>query len=120
WLILIQFPRCCGVNSQAMKFITVAVLAGVMELSAFCEVMLHWPLPFGPPIMPTVGVPLASGGGSEGIVGSGGAAYLPVKPAEFSWGNSQLPPHSTPTLPWISSDSVDSGGVVVFGELHAS
>ncbi len=31
WLILIQLPRCCGVNSQARKFITVAVLAVVMR-----------------------------------------------------------------------------------------
>ena len=79
WLILIQLPRCCGVNSQARKFITVAVLAGVMVPSARCEVTPHWPLPLGPPIMPTVGVPVASGLVAEVIGGSGKTPYLPVK-----------------------------------------
>src|SRR5579862_8617805 len=47
WLISIQLPRCWGVNSQATKFITVAVLDAVIVLSACCEVTPHWPLPFG-------------------------------------------------------------------------
>src|ERR1700739_2457619 len=109
WLILIQSPRCCGVNSQARKFITVAVLAAVIVLSACCEVTPHWPLPFGPPIMTTVDAPVASRLLALVIAGSWKTPYLSVKPAEFSCGKYQLPPHSTPTLPWISSDSVDSG-----------
>ena len=54
------------------------------------------------------------------IGGSGKTPYLSVKPAEFSCGKYQLPPHSTPTLPWTSSDWVDSGGVVTFGLEQAS
>src|SRR6202035_508839 len=103
-----------------MKFMTVAVLAVVIVLSACCEVTPHWPLPFGPPIMPTVDAPLASGLVALVIGGSGKTPYLSVKPAEFSCGKYQLPPHSTPTLPWISSDSVDSGGVVLVGAVQAS
>src|SRR5215470_11796724 len=94
WLILIQLPRCCGVNSQARKSITVAVLAGVMELSACCEVTPHWPLPFGPPIMPTVEVPSPNDVESLVIGGSGKTPYFPVKPSEFSCGKYQLPPHN--------------------------
>ena len=107
-------------NSQARKFITVAVLAGVMVLSACCEVTPHWPLPFGPPMTPTVEVPMASGLVAVVIGGSGNTPNLSVKPAEFSCGIYQLPPHSMPTLPWISSDCGLSGGVVAFGSWQAS
>src|SRR5579871_4619207 len=110
WLILIQLPRCCGVNSQARKSITVAVFAGVIEESACWEVTPHWPLPFGPPIMPTVEAPVASGLLALVMAGSGKTPYLSEKPAELSCGKYQLPPHSTPTLPWMSRDWVDSGG----------
>src|SRR5215472_6056776 len=120
WLIWIQLPRCAGVNSQATKFMTVAVLAAVIVLSACCEVTPHWPLPFGPPIMPTVEVPSASGEVSDVMGGSGNTPYLPVKPAESSCGMYQLPPHKMPTLPWTSMDCGLSGGVVVFGLEHAS
>src|SRR5436853_6224569 len=103
-----------------MKFITVAVLAGVIVLSARWEVMLHWPLPFGPPMTPTVEVPSASGVVAVVIGGSGNTPYLSVNPAVFSCGMYQLPPHRTPTLPWTSSAWVLRGGVVEFGGLHAS
>ena len=107
-------------NSHAMKFITVAVLAGVIVLSARWEVMLHWPLPFGPPMTPTVEVPSASGELAVVMGGSGNTPNLPVKPAEPSCGIHQLPPHSTPTLPWMSMDCGLSGGEVAFGSAHPS
>ena len=100
---------------QARKFITVAVLAGVMVLSARWEVMLHWPLPFGPPMTPSVEVPRPSGVDAEVMGGSGNTPNLPVKPAELSCGIHQLPPQSMPTLPWTSSGCGLSGGVVTFG-----
>ena len=58
--------------------------------------------------------------GAGGQRGAGGgdrrlgehAVLAGEKPAEFSCGMYQLPPHSMPTLPWVSSDSVVSGGVV--------
>ena len=52
---------------------------------------------------------------AEVIGGSGNTPYLPVKPAESSCGIHQLPPHSMPTLPWMSSGCGLSGGVVVLG-----
>ena len=108
-------------NSQATKFITVAVFCGVIEWSACCEVTPHWPLPFGPPMMPTVEAPVASGVVAVVMGGSGNTPNLPVeKPAELSCGMNQLPPHSTPTLPWASSDWVLSGGVVALGLEQAS
>src|ERR1700739_4217400 len=84
WLILIQSPRCCGVNSQATKFITVAVLAAVMLLSACCEITPPAPFPCGRPIMPTVDAPVASGELAPVIGGSGKTPYLPEKPPESS------------------------------------
>ena len=119
-LMAIQLPRWAGVNSQARKSITVFVFCGVIEESAFWEVTPHCPAPLGPPIRPTVEVAVASGAVSVVIGGSGKTPNLLVKPAEFSWGMYQLPPHSTPTLPWISSDSVLSGGVVAVGAEQAS
>src|SRR6185437_1414075 len=98
-----------------MKFMTTAVLAGVIVLSAFWDVMLHSPLPFGPPMTPTVDVPEASDVEVVVIGGSGKTAYFPVKPAESSCGIHQLPPQRMPTLPWISMDCGLSGGEVVFG-----
>src|SRR5580700_3946134 len=103
-----------------MKFMTVAVLAGVIVLSARWEVILHSPLPFGPPMTPTVEVPSATGVDAVVMGGSGNTPYLPVKPAESSWGIHQLPPHKMPTLPWTSMDCGLSGGVVVLGFEHAS
>src|SRR5204862_7671197 len=113
-------PRCSGVNSHAMKFMTTAVLAGVIVLSARWEVMPHSPLPFGPPMTPTVEVPRASGDVAVVMGGSGNTPYLPVKPAEFSCGIRQLPPHKMPTLPWMSMDCGLSGGEVAFGFEQAS
>lgn len=107
-------------NSQAMKFMATAVLAGVIVLSARCEVMLHSPLPFGPPMTPTVEVPSASGVVADVMGGSGNTPNLPVKPAESSCGIHQLPPQRMPTLPWMSVDCGLSGGVVVLGFEHAS
>ena len=52
--------------------------------------------------------------------GSGNTPYLSEKPAESSCGMYQLPPHKMPTLPWISSDCVLSGGVVSVGMEQAS
>ena len=89
-------------------------------LSACWEVTPHWPLPFGPPIRPTVEVPGPSGVDADVIGGSGNTPYLSVKPAEFSCGMYQLPPHKMPTLPWMSSDCVLSGGVVAVGAEQAS
>ena len=108
-------------NSQARKFITTLVLAGVMVWSACSEVTPHWPLPFGPPMMPLVEMPVASGVLAVVIGGSGNTPNLLVeKPAELSCGMYQLPPHSTPTLPWISSDWVLSGGWAAVGAEQAS
>ena len=103
-----------------MKFMTTAVLAGVIVLSARWEVMPHSPLPFGPPMTPTVEVPRASGDVAVVMGGSGNTPYLPVKPAEFSCGIHQLPPHKMPTLPWMSMDCGLSGGEVAFGFEQAS
>src|SRR2546423_15422301 len=94
---------------------TVAVLAGVIVLSARWEVMLHWPLPFGPPMTPSVEVPRPNGVDAEVIGGSGNTPNLPVKPAEAGWGIHQLPPQSMPTLPWMSSGCGVCGGGGGFG-----
>ena len=56
---------------------TVAVLAGVIVLSAFCEVIPHCPLPLGPPMTPRVMVLRAYAVVAEVIVGSGKTPYLP-------------------------------------------
>src|SRR5438105_3634752 len=95
-----------------MKFITVAVLAGVIVLSARWEVMLHWPLPFGPPMTPTVEVPSGCGELTVVLGGSGNTPSLLVKPAGLICGIHQLPPHSTPTLLCMSRDCGISVGDV--------
>ena len=64
---------------------------------------------------------MASGLLAVVIGGSGNTPNLDVgKPTELSWGMYQLPPHSSPTLPWASSDWELSGGVVAFGIAQAS
>ena len=99
---------------------TVLVLAGVMLWSACWEVTPHWPLPFGPPMIPMVEVPVASGLLAVVIGGSGNTPYLSVKPAEFICGMNQEPPQTMPTLPWMSRAWVLSGGVLAVGLEHAS
>ena len=69
---------------------------------------------------PTVEVPSASGELTVVMGGSGNTPNLPVKPAELSCGIHQLPPHSMPTLPWMSRDCGLSGGEVAFGSAHPS
>jgi len=64
-----------GVNSQAMKFMTVAVLAGVMVLSARWEVMLHWPASRDV---------AASRSNQDGLQGSPVVYISGVMPADFS------------------------------------
>ena len=105
--------RCCGVSSHAMKFITVAVLAGVIVLSALGG---DAPLAvaFRAADDPDRGGSSASGELAV-VMGGSGTPRTCGEVSRVELGIHQLPPHSMPTLPWMSgtAGSAAVGGVRV-------